>query len=62
MKQKFVNALYWCGDKICTLMENGDWWWLYPTYNFFMTKSVILQDKWGLPDPWHVHSSGVPDL
>ena len=52
MKQFIVNTLYWMGDIISRTYVFNQFGWGYNTYSKLMQKSLKLQEKWNLPEPW----------
>ena len=49
-KQLIVYILYYIGHFISKIMNKLPF--LYIVYNYFMNKSVTLQEKWLLDKPW----------
>lgn len=52
MKKIIVLIIFWTGDLVSKLMYIPGFHGMYGTYNYLMSKSSDLQDKWGLDGPW----------
>lgn len=51
LKQWWVMTLYYLGDFVAhSWLVNMSWG--YDLYNYLLTKSIDLQEKWNLPEPW----------
>lgn len=52
MRRIIVWGLFYIGDLVSKVCYIPVFHWLYSIYNYLMSKSSDLQDKWKLDGPW----------